>query len=150
VFADELTVLDEGCRLVGSVYPWKMLDLGGAQSRLRRISKLRSIARLTDERTLALARSRFQAGYSDFIEVLDAQRQLLAAELAATQASGDRYIATATLFKALGGGWRGAEFKEPTMTTSFAKRVTRSRREASLSQHRGRAHDLAARHRDLS
>lgn len=106
--------------------------------RLRQIDALK--------RTLALARSCYQAGYSDFIEVLDAQRQLLAAELAATQASGDRYIATAALFKALGGGWRGAEFKEPTMTTSFAKRVTRSRREASLSQHRGRAHDLAARH----
>jgi len=57
--------------------------------------------------TLELARTRYRAGYSGFIEVLDAQRQLLDAELAATQADRDRYIATATLFKAMGGGWRG-------------------------------------------
>ncbi len=44
--------------------------------------------------------------------MLDAQRQLLAAELAATRANGDRYIATATLFKALGGGWHGAQVNE--------------------------------------
>lgn len=69
-------------------------------TRLRQINAL--------QRTLVLARTRYQAGYSSFIEVLDAQRQLLNAQLAATQANRDRYIATATLFKALGGGWQGA------------------------------------------
>lgn len=72
----------------------------------RLAARLRQIDAL--QRTLSLARTRYQAGYSSFIEVLDAQRQLLNAQLAATQANRDRYIATATLFKALGGGWQGA------------------------------------------
>jgi multidrug efflux system outer membrane protein len=74
------------------------------EARLRQIKAL--------QRTLALARIRYRAGYSSFIEVLDAQRQLFNAELAATQAGRDRYIATATLFKALGGGWRAEEVEE--------------------------------------
>jgi outer membrane protein TolC len=37
--------------------------------------------------------------------VLDAQRGLLGAELAATRADRDRYIAAANLFRALDGGW---------------------------------------------
>jgi len=55
--------------------------------------------------TLSLARIRYQAGYSGFIEVLDAERRLLGAELAGTRADRDRYIATANLFRSLGGGW---------------------------------------------
>ncbi|MDQ3797473.1 MAG: TolC family protein, partial [Pseudomonadota bacterium] len=62
-------------------------------------------------RTLALARIRYKAGYSGFIEVLDAERRLLGAELAATRADRDRYIATANLFRALGGGWLGEEIE---------------------------------------
>ncbi|MGH8503381.1 MAG: efflux transporter outer membrane subunit [Gammaproteobacteria bacterium] len=80
-------------------------------------------------RTLALARIRYRAGYSGFIEVLDAQRQLLDAELAATQADRDRYIATATLFKAMGGGWREGR-PNTAMNAAAAENVT----EASVSQ----------------
>lgn len=53
-----------------------------------------------------LAETRYRNGYSPFFEVLDARRSLLAAELAQTEAVRDRLIATALLFKALGGGWR--------------------------------------------
>ncbi len=57
------------------------------------------------ERTLDLAELRYGEGFIGFIEVLDAQRALLAAELALAEAVRDRLNATATLFKALGGGW---------------------------------------------
>jgi multidrug efflux system outer membrane protein len=56
-------------------------------------------------KTLQLVELRYQEGYSSFIEVLDAQRQLLAAELALTEATRDRYNAAAAMFNALGGGW---------------------------------------------
>jgi len=56
-------------------------------------------------RTEELAEIRYEAGYISIIELLDAQRALLAAELAQARALADRYVATATLFKALGGGW---------------------------------------------
>ncbi|RLK50361.1 multidrug efflux system outer membrane protein [Alkalispirillum mobile] len=57
------------------------------------------------ERTLHLAELRYQEGFIGFIEVLDAQRTLLNAELALAEAVRDQLNATATLFKALGGGW---------------------------------------------
>ncbi|ABI56756.1 efflux transporter outer membrane subunit [Alkalilimnicola ehrlichii MLHE-1] len=57
------------------------------------------------ERTSQLAELRYQEGFIGFIEVLDAQRSLLAAELALAEAVRDQLNATATLFKALGGGW---------------------------------------------
>lgn len=56
-------------------------------------------------KTLELVQLRYQEGYNGYIEVLDAQRQLLAAELALSEARRDRLNATTTLFKTLGGGW---------------------------------------------
>ena len=56
-------------------------------------------------RTEALADIRYSEGYISIIELLDAQRGLLAAELLLAQSRADHYAATATLFKALGGGW---------------------------------------------
>ncbi len=58
------------------------------------------------QKTLELVDLRYQEGYSSFIEVLDAQRQLLGAELALTEATRDRLNAATTLFKTLGGGWQ--------------------------------------------
>lgn len=58
------------------------------------------------QKTLELVDLRYQEGYSSFIEVLDAQRQLLGAELALTEARRDRLNAATTLFKTLGGGWQ--------------------------------------------
>ncbi|PMR75517.1 efflux transporter outer membrane subunit [Billgrantia endophytica] len=57
------------------------------------------------ERTLELAEVRYREGFVGFIELLDAQRALLSAELSLSEAMRDRLTATATLFKALGGGW---------------------------------------------
>jgi NodT family efflux transporter outer membrane factor (OMF) lipoprotein len=56
-----------------------------------------------------LARNRYRAGYSPFLEELDAQRGLLAAELALVQSRSDALTARVTLYRALGGGWTGAE-----------------------------------------
>ncbi|MDL1863006.1 TolC family protein, partial [Betaproteobacteria bacterium PRO7] len=46
-----------------------------------------------------------RAGYSSFLEVLDAQRGLLAAERERIAALRDRQAALVDLYKALGGGW---------------------------------------------
>jgi NodT family efflux transporter outer membrane factor (OMF) lipoprotein len=56
-----------------------------------------------------LARNRYRAGYSPFLEELDAQRGLLAAELALVQSRSDALTARVTLYRALGGGWTDAE-----------------------------------------
>ncbi|MCC5808286.1 MAG: efflux transporter outer membrane subunit [Opitutales bacterium] len=57
------------------------------------------------ERTEELAEIRYDEGFISFLERLDAQRALLDARLAYEDALRDQRSATATLFKALGGGW---------------------------------------------
>jgi NodT family efflux transporter outer membrane factor (OMF) lipoprotein len=58
-----------------------------------------------------LARNRYRAGYSPFLEELDAQRGLLAAELALVQSRSDALTARVTLYRALGGGWTDAQLE---------------------------------------
>ena len=51
------------------------------------------------------ASDRYRAGYTSFLEQLDAQRSLLAAELTLIQARLDRLNALVDLYRAFGGGW---------------------------------------------
>lgn len=56
------------------------------------------------ESSAELARESYKAGNSGLIEVLDAQRQRLAAQLGLVRAQAQQYLDTAELFLALGGG----------------------------------------------
>ena len=66
-------------------------------------------ARTRDARASALAEDRFRAGATSFLDLLDAQRTLIADDnalaLSAQAVAGDQV----QLFKALGGGWRQVE-----------------------------------------
>lgn len=53
-----------------------------------------------------LASRRYREGYSPYLEQLDAERSLLSAQLSLVQSRGDRLLASAALFQALGGGWQ--------------------------------------------
>jgi multidrug efflux system outer membrane protein len=75
--------------------------LSAANQRLG--ARQRQVDALRD--TLDLARRRYEGGFTSFINVLDAQRGLLDAQLALAEAGRDRLTAMATLYKALGGGW---------------------------------------------
>ena len=59
--------------------------------------------------SLRLARNRYRAGYSPFLEELDAQRGLLAADLALVQTRSDALTARIALYRAMGGGWSAAD-----------------------------------------
>ena len=54
---------------------------------------------------LSNASKRYRAGYSSYLEQLDAQRGLLSAQLALIQARADALNANVTLVQAFGGGW---------------------------------------------
>jgi multidrug efflux system outer membrane protein len=54
---------------------------------------------------LRLAQLRFRSGVASYIDVLDAQRQLLAAELDLTASEFNQRSAAVQLYRALGGGW---------------------------------------------
>ena len=65
------------------------------------------------EKTVTVAQSRYQAGYSSYLEVLDAERNLIEANLQLVQTRQTRLQSSIALFKALGGGWQLAEIKKP-------------------------------------
>lgn len=78
-----------------------------------------TVARLADQRrvleaqrtavasALFHATNRYQAGYSGYLEQLDAQRSLLAIDLNLVQLKADQLNAVVSLYQVLGGGWSG-------------------------------------------
>ena len=70
------------------------------------------VAQATQARALGrayfLAERRYQSGVSSYLEVLDAQRRLFAAQLALVQVQRQYLVSTVDLYRALGGGWGGA------------------------------------------
>jgi len=81
---------------------------------------LAAVKRLDEQQALAvhqrdalaegvrLATNRYREGYSPYLEQLDAQRGLLAAELSLVQVRADALSARIQLYQAMGGGWSNA------------------------------------------
>jgi len=69
-----------------------------------RLAILESAVR-SSTRALDLAQQRFEAGLTDFLQVLDAERTLLDAENQLTQAHTAAAIALVAVYKAVGGTW---------------------------------------------
>ena len=63
----------------------------------QRVGSLRNYSRI--------ARLRFDNGYTSYIEVLDAERSLFAAELSQAETKGVLFRALVDLYKAMGSGW---------------------------------------------
>ena len=78
--------------LVGSI---KKREENAAQ--VLRVASLREYARLS--------RVRFNYGYASFFDVLYAENELFAAELAAVRTNAERYTQLIAVYKAVGGGW---------------------------------------------
>ena len=73
-----------------------------------------------NQRAVSLAQDRYAQGVSDFLEVLDAQRNLLATQQSLADSTTAIDTDLVTIYKALGGGWETA-FPEPTPATIAAK-----------------------------
>jgi len=58
------------------------------------------------EESVRLSIMRYQGGTTTFLEVLDGQRSLFAAELTLAGARGNEYQSLVQLYRALGGGWQ--------------------------------------------
>jgi outer membrane protein, multidrug efflux system len=68
-----------------------------SSAQLKRVTSLREYARLS--------RVRFNNGYAGYLEVLYAENELFAAELASVQSYADAYTQLVGVYKAMGGGW---------------------------------------------
>lgn len=79
--------------------------------------KLRDFITATETRAtsarevLRLQEKRYRAGVVSYLEVLDAQRQLFAADVELARARRDQLQAYVELYRALGGGWSQAEIE---------------------------------------
>ncbi len=78
----------------------------------------RDIANTTAQRivalreTLRLAELRYKSGYSSYLEVLNAQRDLAQAESGLIDVRRNQLTAVVSLYKALGGGWDAASLQQ--------------------------------------
>ena len=81
-----------------------------ARSRVDRIQDAASAS----ERAAELARLRFSGGVADFLQVLDAERTQLEAQVQLAQSRTDAATAYAALYKALGGSWPGSVGIQPS------------------------------------
>jgi outer membrane protein, multidrug efflux system len=77
--------------------------VGVRTSRDQAVAQQRQVDAL--RRAFDLANRRYQNGVSSYLEVLDAQRNLFASELALTQAQRQELVSGVQLYKALGGSW---------------------------------------------
>ncbi len=68
------------------------------------------------ERSLRMAKNRYQAGISTYLEVVTAQSAALANERAAVELLTRRMTASVNLIKALGGGWRESDLPDRRAT----------------------------------
>jgi outer membrane protein, multidrug efflux system len=88
------------------------LAFGDVSNSLIDYQKLHQV-RLRQQDTVAdlaesvrLSNMRYRGGTTTFLEVLDGQRSLYAAELTLAQAQGTEYQSLVSLYRALGGGWQ--------------------------------------------
>jgi outer membrane protein, multidrug efflux system len=78
-----------------------MINYGHSQTRRESLR----IAAAASDKAADLARKRFEGGLIDFLEVLDAERTALSAELLLSQSRTDAATSLIAVYKALGAGW---------------------------------------------
>ncbi|MHC1730071.1 MAG: efflux transporter outer membrane subunit [Syntrophobacteraceae bacterium] len=64
------------------------------------------------ERVVKMARGRYEAGSTNYLEVVDSERRALQYELRLAQLDAKRFAASVRLVKALGGGWEAVRESE--------------------------------------
>jgi multidrug efflux system outer membrane protein len=76
--------------------------------KLRTVIAQNTIRAQAEAENLRLQRMRYKSGVNSYLEVLDAERQLYAAQLDVARSSRDHLLAHVDLYRALGGGWSDA------------------------------------------
>ena len=79
-----------------------LISYGRSQTRREALK----IAAAASDKAADLAQKRFEGGLIDFLEVLDAERTALSAELLLSQSRTDAATSLIAVYKALGAGWR--------------------------------------------
>jgi len=86
-----------------------LITYGRSQSRREALR----VAAAASDKAASLAQQRFEGGLIDFLEVLDAERTALSAELLLSQSRTDTATSLIAVYKALGAGWAIPESSAP-------------------------------------
>jgi len=86
-----------------------LITYGRSQSRREALR----VAAAASDKAASLAQQRFEGGLIDFLEVLDAERTALSAELLLSQSRTDAATSLIAVYKALGAGWTIPESSAP-------------------------------------
>jgi outer membrane protein, multidrug efflux system len=86
-----------------------LITYGRSQSRRDALR----VAAAASDKAASLAQQRFEGGLIDFLEVLDAERTALSAELLLSQSRTDMATSLIAVYKALGAGWAIPESSVP-------------------------------------
>lgn len=87
-------------------------EVNDALVNLRRYKAIEAIAdkkQKTTQSMLDVAQNRYKAGYSSYLDVLEAQRSHIEASQGFVQSRQNTLTASVDLFKSLGGGWQNAK-----------------------------------------
>lgn len=90
-------------------------DVSNALTDVKRFAEIRSAQELqvtSDRRAAELSKTRYESGYSGYLEVLDAERRRYSSENSLAQTIGNQFVSLANLYRALGGGWQTEETKK--------------------------------------
>ena len=85
----------------------EVMDALAATDTLRRQEDAQRAQATSSQAALALSEARYRGGVDNYLRYLDAQRSDFANQIALIEVRTERQAALASLFRALGGGWRG-------------------------------------------
>ena len=85
----------------------EVMDALAATDTLRRQEDAQRAQAASSQAALALSEARYRGGVDNYLRYLDAQRSDFANQIALIEVRTERQAALASLFRALGGGWRG-------------------------------------------
>lgn len=86
-----------------------------AQQESAKVVRSRQVQVASLRRSVEIARMQYDNGYTDYLTVLDSERQLFEAELQLATAMQNRLNGVVSVCMALGGGWRGDAGARPTV-----------------------------------
>ena len=113
--ARQKQALQEYIRVVGLAFK----EVNDALVSLRQYKAIETIANsktTTTQAMLDVASNRYKAGYSSYLDVLEAQRSHVEASQSFVLSRQNTLTATVDLFKALGGGWQASERSEKVVS----------------------------------
>ncbi|MBD5331884.1 MAG: efflux transporter outer membrane subunit [Bacteroides sp.] len=87
-------------------------DAATAYRKNRQATEAKSKLHAAAERYMELAHLQYRGGSINYLDVLDAQRRFLDAEIGLTNAIRDEMLSLVTLYKSLGGGWNRLHLQE--------------------------------------